>query len=77
MILISDCDYFVREIPFPRNVKVNGFLLLNEDGTYTIFLNSNASESQRRAAFLHELNHILCEDMNNSDIAKTESLACY
>ena len=73
-MLIRDSDYFVRVIPFPRSVRVNGLLLVNDDGTYTICINANASADQRRAALRHELRHIPRGDIYAPDLAGAENL---
>lgn len=49
-------DYYVYEIPLPRSVR--GCTRVNDDGTYTVYLNSEIPEEKRRAALRHELRHI-------------------
>ena len=73
-MLIRNCDYFVREVPFPPGVVVNGMLILNDDGTYSVYLNSRASEEQRREALLHELRHLMRGDLYAADLAAAEGL---
>lgn len=38
-------------------------LKLNEDGTYTILVNSNKPRDMQRKGILHELGHIIHDDM--------------
>ncbi|VTY47544.1 Uncharacterised protein [Veillonella parvula] len=40
-------------------------LKLNEDGTYTILVNSNKPRDMQRKGILHELGHIIHDDMYN------------
>lgn len=56
-MLIEDVDYFVHLVPFPSG-PVDGMVTPNDDGTFTIYLNSNVSEARRKKALEHELNHI-------------------
>lgn len=73
-MLIRDCDYFVRVIPFPPEITVNGILVLNDDDTYSVYLNSRASEEQRREALHHELRHIARNDLYDIEISNVENL---
>ncbi len=36
----------------------------NEDGSYSIFLNSRLSREQQITEYMHELRHILSDDFN-------------
>lgn len=56
-MLIENADYFVRLVPFPPGV-VDGFVVQNGDGTFSVYLDANADEEHRRVALEHELNHI-------------------
>ena len=73
-MIIEDADIFVRVVPFPTNVPSNGMCVLNEDGTYSVYLDANASIYQRKAAYVHELNHILKNHMHEGTIADAEQL---
>ena len=53
--LIYDVDYFVRMIPLPWHI--GGASVVNEDGTYSIYLNSRHGLSRQRGALLHEVAH--------------------
>lgn len=37
----------------------------NDDGTYTILVNSNKSENSQRNGILHEISHIKCNDFSS------------
>lgn len=62
--LIEDCDYFVRYVPFPTD-RCGGMSVLNEDDTYSVYLNSNPSHDRQKKAFEHEIDHIENEDIHS------------
>jgi hypothetical protein len=71
--VIENADYFVRVIQFPKGVNRVGIVLLNEDGTYSVYLNSRASEAQKRKAMRHEMRHMANDDMfGDKDILQIE-----
>lgn len=45
---------------------------LNEDGTYTIFINSRCSWHHQRLGCYHELYHILNNDFQKYDVNEIE-----
>ena len=49
-------DVFVRQIELPRTVK--GFVTPNDDGTYSVYLNSLCDEETQRRTLEHELRHL-------------------
>lgn len=57
MRIIEGADYFVRVIPFP-NYAVKGAVMPNDDGTFSIYINSKLSPAERRRTIRHELAHI-------------------
>ena len=63
-------DIFVKLIDLP--LSINGLTTENDDGSYTIFLNSRASSAQQQAAYEHELEHINGLDFEKSDADKIE-----
>ena len=68
-------DYYIYIIPFPRGTRTHGMVLLNDDGTASIYLDANATELQRRRAFRHELNHLLGGDLfGEKDIRAVEKV---
>lgn len=56
-MILENADYFIKFVDFPV-CSCGGVILLNEDGTYTILLNSRLSRQQNRDSLIHELNHI-------------------
>lgn len=53
-------------------VSIKGFVRQNEDGTYTIVLNSRLSYEQNVKTYKHELSHILNSDFDTYDINQAE-----
>lgn len=64
-------DVFVHLLP----MRVHGAHTKNEDGCYTVFLNSNDTSERRLKAYLHELDHIENEDLEMKDAAAAERRA--
>ena len=64
-------DYQVRLINFPSG-KVREAVTENEDGSYTIFIEENLSQSERQREFLHAMRHIAGDDFSNNDILLIE-----
>ena len=56
-MLIENSDYFVHLVPFPPGMY-DGAVMPNDDGTFSIYIDSNADDEHRRIALEHELNHI-------------------
>lgn len=67
-------DYQIQLIQFP-NKKVKESVIENEDGSYTIFIESSLSKNQQREEFKHAMKHILGDDFSKYDIDKIENLA--
>ena len=73
--MIENADYFVRLVPFPSAANCNGMVLLNDDGTYSVYLNSKASHSAIKKAMRHEYSHMANDDLyNDKDIGSIEAL---
>lgn len=73
--MIEGCDFFVRLVDFPKAVKGNGLIVLNEDGTYSIYINARASEAQKKIAMRHEYNHMANDDLyGDKDIRDIERI---
>lgn len=73
--MIENVDYFVRLINFPRGVNRIGFVLLNEDGTYSVYINARASEAQKKKAMRHEYAHMANDDLyGDKDIRTIENI---
>ncbi len=49
-------DYFVRFLELPR--RVEGVTVPNNDGSFSVYINSLLSEPQRQKVLEHELKHI-------------------
>lgn len=73
--MIEGIDFFVYLVSFPNNVKGNGLLALNDDGTYSVYLNARASVYARKKAMRHEYAHMANDDMyGDKDIREIENL---
>lgn len=55
--MIENVNYFVKLVDFPV-CTCGGIIMLNDDGTYTILINSRLSHAQNLDSLQHELNHI-------------------
>lgn len=49
-------DYYVRTVKLPGSVR--GITIPNDDGTFSVFINSDLSEECTDKTVDHELNHI-------------------
>lgn len=68
---INQIDYTVKLINFP-NKKIKEAVTPNEDGSFTIFIESSLTKEQQQTAFLHALKHIMGDDFNKDDVEKIE-----
>lgn len=55
--MIENVDFFIHFVKFPTNEQA-ACVTVNRDGTYTILVNQEVSESRQRKAIQHELKHI-------------------
>jgi len=62
-MLIEGADYFVRIVPFPADTKIHACTLLNDDGTYSVYLDCQSPVERRKRAMRHEYNHMARDDM--------------
>lgn len=64
--MINNVDYQVRLVPLGHGTKET--VVLNEDGSYTIFIEPALSREEQQQAFLHAMKHICNGDfcMENS-----------
>ena len=70
---ISPDDVTVRVMPFPHGT--HGFVLVDPDGHYNIYLNSRDPYDVQVAALMHELDHIVRGDVfSSSPIEELEIL---
>lgn len=67
-------DYQVQLIQFPDS-KTKETVVENEDGSYTIFIESSLDSMQQRKAFHHAMKHILGDDFNKRNINRIEYAA--
>lgn len=58
---IEGADYFVRLVDFPV-CSCGGAIMLNEDGSFTVLLNSRLSRQQNEISMRHEIAHMLHDD---------------
>lgn len=58
-------DIFVHYIDFETSIPATS--TVNEDGSYSIFLNSRLTREQQINGYMHELKHILQLDFENRD----------
>ena len=73
--MIEGADYFVRVIDFPKGINRAGFVLLNSDGTYSVYLNARASAYAQKKAMRHEYRHMADDDMyGDKDIRSIEKV---
>lgn len=64
---------FIQMIDMPHRIKAH--VVPNNDGTYTIFLNSRLSFEQQQESYIHELRHIYNNDFGEQDVSTIEFLA--
>lgn len=73
MTYLMDADYFVYYEKFPPSVR--GLVTTNDDGTFSIFLNSEMSDAWKLITYIHEVDHIRHDDFYNGvPIEKVEDL---
>lgn len=62
-------DYQVQLINFPDSETVT----TNNDGSYTIFIETSLTKEAQQKAFIHAMKHILDNDFEKIDIDKIET----
>ena len=60
-------EYQIKMLNMPTSIRA--LTVMNEDGSFTIFINCRLSFEQQKKSFLHELEHI-----NNNDFDKMISV---
>lgn len=63
-MLIENCDYFIRYRQLPSGIYA--FVMLNDDGTYTIVLDPRRSREEQMNDCSHEIWHIMNDHMFSS-----------
>ena len=58
---LEGADFFIRLVPFPTT-KCGGAVTPNDDGTYSVYINSRLDRRRQRKAADHELEHIKNDD---------------
>lgn len=69
--MIEGTDYHVELIHFPIG-SVRETVTLNEDDTYTIFIEASLDKSAQQEAFLHAMKHITGRDFTKADVQNIE-----
>ena len=64
-------DYNLIQMNFP-NGKTKEAVTENEDGSYTIFIDKNISDENKKKHFIHALKHIYNDDLCNKDYSANE-----
>lgn len=54
------------------NMTVNEAITENEDGSFTVFINSNLCDSKRLEAINHAIRHITGQDFGKADVQQIE-----
>lgn len=57
------------------DMTVNEVVTENEDGSYTIFINSRLNYEKQMKAYLHAMKHITGDDFLKDDVQSIEYLA--
>lgn len=71
---MDDCDFFIKLVPFPRG-PIHGATTPNEDGTYSMYIDSNVDRTVQLRAYWHEYEHLAFEDFSNDkDIEEIEEI---
>lgn len=52
---------FLKDLP----TKIKAVHTVNEDGSYTIFINARLNLEQQQKGYIHELYHIINEDIKS------------
>jgi len=76
MVRLDDCseEVFLEIFDFKKN-KGNEFVTKNEDGSYTIFINSRLSLYAQRLAAEHAIEHIKNGDFDKENVQEIEAMA--
>ncbi len=64
-------DYNLRLIKFPSG-KVHEAVVENEDGSFTIFLDKNATRESQWKRFQHVMKHLAGDDFFKDDVQEIE-----
>ena len=77
MIRLDDQNevVYVQLIDFGRNVRASEAVTPNDDGSFTIFVNSRLSTTRQKEAVKHALLHIGHHDFQKADVQQIEAEA--
>lgn len=64
-------DYQIQLINFPSS-KVHEAVTLNEDGSFTIFIDKRLTWEAQRERFLHVMKHLYGNDFDKANVQKIE-----
>lgn len=64
-------DYQIILLDIPTNEAVT----VNEDGSYTIFINARLNREQQIKSYYHAMKHITGEDFEKANVQEIEALA--
>lgn len=74
MVIMMTKDINVVLIDFP-NTKTRESVTENEDGSFTVFINSRLSSNMQLEAYQHALRHIEENDFEKADVQVIEAVA--
>jgi hypothetical protein len=57
------------------NTKIDEIVTVNEDGSYTVVINSRAASNRQEEAKLHAFEHILHDDFSEENVQEIEARA--
>ena len=67
-VLNTGRDISIKVLTAPLPETIHAFVTQRDTETYWIFLNSNKSETQQAASFVHECLHIYHRDTERQDL---------
>ena len=71
---IEGVDYFIRIVSFP-SYRLGGTVTPNDDGTYSVYINSRLDKKHQRKSCDHEITHIKEDDLyGEKDISLIENI---
>ena len=73
MVILTDDEYRVYLVKLPATI--HGAVRLDQDGFPSIYINDDLSPKAKKDAFVHEMRHIMEDDMyNDRPIEEVEAL---
>lgn len=67
-------DFHVVLVDF-HNAKVKEVVTMNDDGSYTIFIEASLSREEQKKECYHALSHIYNDDFSRNDVNQIELVA--